>query len=297
MNHKPFDLSKRNDLARLAATVLGEIDINAKAKYNDGHRNHLGGSLIGDTCRRKLWYIFRWCKAEDFPGQLLRLFNRGHREEERNVEWLRDLGFTVWEYDESLPKKEDGSFQQFRISDCGGHFGGSLDGVVKFPERYGDMPYMLYECKTNGTNGFKDLTNQGMPKAKPVHWAQTCVYGYKMGLEYVLYTNTCKNNDEMHIEVQKLDFDLARHMISKAEGVIIATDAPARLSDNPTNFQCKVCTFQRICHSGDLPEVNCRSCKNAIPIDNAEWFCNHHQQTIPKQNIKEACSFYEPITV
>lgn len=292
-----FNLNKRADLDKLAAQVLHDIDKNAQRKYDDGHRSHLGGSLIGEECRRKLWYMFRWCKREKFQGRVLRLFNRGHREEERNVEWLRDCGFTVWEFDTNQPQNPDGTYPQFKISDCGGHFGGSTDGVVKFPDRYGDLPYMLYECKTNATgSGFNSLRNDGMPKAKPVHWAQTCVYGYKMGLEYVLYTCTNKNDDDMYIEVRKLDFDLAKHMIAKAENIIIAREAPNRLSDNPTNFKCKICTHINICHNGELPEVNCRSCKHAVPADNKEWFCEIHAQNIPKEKIIEACTSYEPIT-
>lgn len=293
-----FNLNKTADLEKLAIQVLNDIDTNAQRKYDDGHRNHLGASLIGDECRRKLWYSFRWCAKEKFAGRILRLFNRGHREEERNVEWLRDCGFTVWEFDESQPPKADGTYPQFRISGCGGHFGGSTDGVVKFPDSYGELPYMLLEFKTNGTgSGFNSLRSEGFAKAKPIHWAQTCTYGYKMGLEYVMYINTNKNDDDMYIEIKKLDYAVAQHMESKAETIIIAREAPARLSDVPTNYKCKMCTFSNICHNGVLPEVNCRSCKHAVPAENAEWYCEHHQNIIPKDVIKEACGFYEPITV
>lgn len=293
-----FNLKKESELIRLGEMVQKDIDDNAKETMDDGHRTHLGGSLIGDTCRRKLWYSFRWCARENFSGRILRLFDRGHREEARNTEWLRNKGFTVWDVDTSQPQNPDGTYPQFRISGVGGHFGGSLDGIIQFPERYGPLPYMLLEYKTNGTGaGFNNLFSGGMPKEKPIHWAQTCTYGYKMGLDYVLYVNTNKNDDSMFIRPYKLDHAVGQHMEAKAEQIIIAREEPARLSDNPTNYQCKTCTFQKICHSGELPEVNCRSCKHSVPVDNKEWHCEVHNAIIPKHVIKEACSSYEPITV
>lgn len=293
-----FNIKKDSELQRLGDMVLKDIDENAQRTMDGGHRTHLGGSLIGDTCRRKLWYSFRWCAREKFTGRILRLFDRGHREELRNTQWLRESGFTVWDVDTNQPQKPDGSYPQFQISDCGGHFGGSLDGIVQYPERYGQLPYMLLEYKTNGTGaGFNDLFKDGMPRHKPVHWAQTCTYGYKMGLEYVLYVNTNKNDDSMFVRPYKLDHDVGRHMVAKAEQIIIAREEPSRLSDNPTNFNCKTCVFHKICHSSELPEVNCRSCKHSVPVDNKEWFCEVHNANIPKEIIPEACGSYESITV
>lgn len=293
-----FNLNKQADLEKLGAMVLYDIDSHAQETMDGGHRNHLGASQIGEQCRRKLWYQFRWCGREKFTGRILRLFDRGHREEARNNEWLRAKGFTVWDFDYSQPQKPDGSYPQYQISGCGGHFGGSTDGVIKYPERYGELPFMLLEHKTNSTGaGFNGLRNEGMPKHKPQHWAQTCTYGYKMGLDYVLYMNTNKNDDDMFVMPYKLDHDVGKHMESKAESIIIAREAPNRLSDNPTNFQCKMCPHTKVCHEGALPEVNCRSCKHAVPADNKEWFCEVHNANIPKNVIPEACSSYEPITV
>lgn len=299
-NDKPltFNLKKQSDLDRLSSLVKNDIDLNAQKKYDDGFRSHLGGSRIGEKCRRRLWYEFRWCGREKFSGRMLRLFNRGHREEERNVEWLRDIGFTVWDTDQSQPQNPDGTYPQFRVSACGGHFGGSTDGIVQFPQHYGELPYMLYECKTNATGGgFNKLSSDGFALAKPMHWAQTCTYGYLLGLDYVLYTNTNKNDDDIYVEVKQLDKAVGAHMVQKAEDIIIATDAPNRMSDSPTHYECKACPMHGVCHSGELPLVNCRSCKHSSPVDNKEWYCSVHNSNIPKEVIKEACGSYEPITV
>ena len=43
-------------------------------------RPHMGCSLIGDPCERKLWLSFRWAVVERFDGRILRLFRRGQHE-------------------------------------------------------------------------------------------------------------------------------------------------------------------------------------------------------------------------
>jgi hypothetical protein len=327
----------------LAKQILADIDEYAQKAYDDGHRNHLGASLIGHDCNRYLWYIFRWCLHEKFSGRMLRLFNRGHREEDRFIEFLEGIGFKIWfedretkplfyvaendsyylgdnledngdglaspilsnhpEYKSHLARaKADGiKFPQYRVSGVMGHFGGSLDGIAILPERYGIEEPVLLEFKTNGTGaGFAKLASHGMPLAKPQHFAQTCTYGYKgvngTTFNYVVYLNVCKNDDDLHVEVVKLNHKLGEQIEAKAEQIIRSDKPPARISDNPTYFTCKGCGMHSICHKGAMPEVNCRSCKFATPVENAQWFCSTHNGVIPKDFIKQACPSYKAIT-
>src|SRR5690606_58877 len=74
------------------------IEANAESEF----RGHLGGSLIGRKCSRQLWYTFRWAGKEQFKGRMLRLFERGHKEEFRFVKYLMDVGINVRPYSESL---------------------------------------------------------------------------------------------------------------------------------------------------------------------------------------------------
>lgn len=336
------ELSSPGVAKALAKRIAEDIDeCNIKA-YDGGHRWHLGGSLIGDECKRKLWYVFRWCFQEEFKtpsnrARMQRLFNRGHREEERFVEWLSGIGLKIWfenregfyyhpESDsygilkageelaplcelitEENPHylkhvgraKADGlEFPQYRISSAMGHFGGSLDGIAKLPERYGIEEPVLLEFKTNGTGkGFDDLNAKGMPVAKPQHFAQTSTYGKNYGFNWVLYLNINKNDDSLHVELVKLDHKLGEQMEAKAEQIIFSEEAPARLSDNPTFYKCNWCGAKDICHKGAIPEKNCRSCKHASPVENGEWFCKVHNGNIPRDFVPKGCSDYHPITV
>jgi len=83
----------------VAKRVLSEINGYCVSEYDSGHRNHLGASQIGHECKRYLFLVFRWAKREKFTGRKLRLFDRGHREEDRFIEWLRGIGAKVFEYD------------------------------------------------------------------------------------------------------------------------------------------------------------------------------------------------------
>ncbi len=250
---------------RPAEKTLMALDDKIVEKAEGSHRNHLGASIIGDSCSRKLWHIFRWAKDVKHSARLYRLFNRGHLEEIRIVEWLKDAGIQVWEV--------DGEGNQFRISDCGGHFGGSLDGVgLGIP----DLPegiYVLLEFKTHNNKSFNLLKSKGMAKSKPQHNVQMQVYMYKQGLQYGLYIAINKDNDELYMELVESTPDLAQMFIARANRIITATEAPPRVKDDPTWFECSWCDFKYICHHQAPADVNCRTCRNCTPVDGGQWAC------------------------
>lgn len=331
-----FNLSDPGVTKAVAKHILEDVDEFCKTKYDGGHRTHLGASLIGDECKRKLWYVFRWVKKENFSGQMLRLFNRGHKEEFRFLEWLEGMGCKVWtddlenntlywvdEVDEyylnehenetmealgrnvSKDKKhvararlQGVEFPQYIISGVDGHYGGSLDGIVLLPKRYGIDEPVLLECKTNKTGGFSDLANKGMERAKPQHFAQNSCYGDKYKFNYCLYMNINKNNDEIYVELVKLNHTLGKQMELKAEQIITSQTPPPKLSMSDTFWKCKMCNFNAICHKGDFAELNCRSCFFAVPAKNAQWLCEHPNNNgiIPKDFIPKGCNSYKSIT-
>src|SRR6185436_20097818 len=140
-----LDLSNPADREKLEDLISEDIDEFCQQHYKQGHRNHLGASELGEPCWRKLWYGFRWAKAQHFDGRMLRLFNVGHSAEPRFITYLRGIGFEVREFDENG--------KQFRISGANGHYGGSLDGMCKAPSRYqlSEDLVLLNEFKTNAT--------------------------------------------------------------------------------------------------------------------------------------------------
>lgn len=276
----------------LAQKIMADLNDHTAEKYDDGHRGHLGASQIGHSCPRKLWYGFRWCftatyinaKGENHKGRMMRLFNRGHNAEDRFIEWLEGMGFKCLPLDPATGK-------QFRITDVNGHYGGSLDGMVTLPERYGPLPKMLLEFKTSSEKYFDKLKDEGVKLAKPDHYAQMSSYGKRYDLKYALYMCINKNTDEVYIEIVELDWNLADQLTQKAHNIINSPVPPPKLSENSAYYECKFCDFAPICHGQAAYEKNCRSCANAMPAENGEWRCAHFG-VIPKDFIPKGCDHW-----
>ena len=329
-----LNLSLPTDRAKLEQLLADDIDLFCETYYEQGHRNHLGASEVGEPCWRQLWYKFRWVKLERFDGRMMRLFNVGHSSEPRFVTYLRGIGFEVREYSQQLWYSEalneykaldwdadlsggTGSFEpvddpfhvaraaklgiqikQYRILGANGHYGGSLDGLCKAPARYelSEDIILSLSFKTNNTGqGYDKVSKEALSKAKPKHWAQECQYGYKMGIRYCIYMIENKNDSDITFKVIELDWNYGRQLEDKATQIINSKEPPPRISENPSMFDCKFCTFAGICHRGEQVEKNCRSCRNAVPTENATWTCSLHNGVIPKDFIKSGCSDWNPI--
>lgn len=89
----------QNHLDKIADQLMIDIDNYCDKKWKDENRTHLGFSMIGDECQRKLWYSFRWCKMPKPDPRIKRLFDRGHKEEDRFIDYLRGIGCTVEPFD------------------------------------------------------------------------------------------------------------------------------------------------------------------------------------------------------
>jgi hypothetical protein len=282
-----INLNNPEDRDKLASRIEEDIDAYCAEHYDHGHRNHLGASDLGEECWRKLWYNFRWTKEEVFDGRMLRLFNVGHQAEPRFVSYLRGIGFEVKEFDENR--------KQFHISGAKGHYGGSLDGMCKTPKHYEISEDIIISLsfKTNNTgSGYNKVAEEHLSKAKPKHWAQECQYGYKTGIRYCIYMIENKNDSDITVKIVELDWNLGAQLEKKAEDIIFAKEPPPRISENPSFFNCKYCNFSGICHKNEPVEINCRSCRNAEPIEDAQWYCHKFNNTIPKDFISKGCDHH-----
>lgn len=285
-----IDLDAPGVAKELAKKVLNDIDATAVKLYNEGPRSHLGASIIGKPCARQLWFGFRWVEYEIHSGRQYRLFNRGHKEEARFTEWLKLAGYNVQEINPETGK-------QWRVSSINGHFGGSQDGVIYLPAKYNYSQPLLLEYKTNGTGAsFNKLIANGCSIGKPQHFDQQCVYGYLANLTHSLYLNVCKNDDNIYPEIIKLDPKRGQELERKAHFIIHSQEPPPRISEQQTHPECKFCQFIDVCHCGREAEKNCRSCVNARPVENAQWYCEKHSGIIPPDFVKVGCDYWKDIT-
>lgn len=275
------------DRKNIAAQIKADIDEYCKVAYDDGPRDHLGASVIGNNCNRALVYTFRWMHREQFDGRMQRLFNRGHCQEPRFIEWLRGIGCDVAEFQPSNSK----SNKQWRMLAIENHYGGSLDGQLILPKRYKLPDKLLLEMKSHNDRRFKEVVKKGVIQAKPDHYMQMCAYGEAYELEYGLYMAINKNDDDIHPEIVQLDKALgAKLRDGKARHVIGASKLPPRIAASPAYESCKYCPHSGVCHHGAAVDVNCRSCANSKPVADGQWYCSQWNAIIPHDEIPKACS-------
>lgn len=269
-----------------AELTLAAINAVLEDEQEREHRPHLGASVIGKVCRRRQWYGFRWVKKELFDGRMLRLFDRGQEEEKRFIRWLTKIKARIWDVDPATGK-------QWRIEkQVGGHFGGSLDGIgVNIPELPGNIPFVC-EFKTHNDKSFKLLAANGVANSHPEHYIQAQTYGHLKGFTHALYVGVNKNDDELWPELMRVDPAVCRRTLEKANEVIWAQQAPPRITNDPTKWDCKFCPFRGPCHFGESADVNCRSCAYSEPVANAEWFCKRYSRIIPANFIPQGCGSY-----
>lgn len=254
----------------------------------DGFRSHLGASQIGKKCARALWLSYRWSYRRHFKPRILRIFNRGHQEEARFLALLEMIGV-------QFHQSHDG--QQERVSDLGGHFGSALDGVLLGVP---DCPqeWILGEFKTHNTKSFCDLVIKGVQIAKPEHYAQMQTCMARRGIFKTLYLAVNKNDDDIFGQVVDYDQASASSYLSRGRDIIEARDAPKRMSEDPSNFECGMCDAQQRCHFPAklaLP-INCRTCKHSVAETvSGTWGCDLKNIVLDKANQIQGCGLHEPI--
>lgn len=239
-------------------------------------RPHLGCSLLGHPCERWLWLSFRWAVIEAFDGRILRLFQRGQREEAVVISDMEAAGCTV-------------SGTQDRVG-FGSHVSGSIDGIVKGVPEAPKKPHVL-EIKTHSLKSFEDLLKHGVEKSKPMHYVQMQVYMLGKGLDRALYVAVCKNDDRIYTERVRLDDETAIKAVDRGKRIALDDRLPPPLSNDPTWYECKFCPAHTFCFDTHLTqEVNCRTCAHSTAKPDSTWRCERHDgDNIPVDFQRKGC--------
>lgn len=286
--------------------VLPHVDDIYRAEH-DGHRSHLGASILGTECGRHAWYNFRWAVKPKFEGRMLRLFNRGHIEEGRVIAALLTIGVQVYQQDEHG--------KQFRISMAGGHAGGSGDGVaINLPDLSPGQAALL-EFKTHNEKSFSKLAGdnwnkyvehlldpgkpaekfigEGVRSAKFEHYVQANLYMRKMGLAVCLYVAVNKNDDAVYAELVPVDTAMADQFVERSEKLVFMNDPPKRINESPGFWKCRFCDDRPVCHLRVAPDKNCRTCAYSLPREDGTWFCRLREVPLDKETQLIGCNEYQ----
>jgi len=252
-----------------------------ETNHVESSRAHLGASMIGRECKRALWYGFRWATVPNFPGRVLRLFKRGHDEEDYFIRDLMSIDVEVWAVDKNQ--------KQFGCTFHGGHFAGSCDGVAKGLPESPNKAHLL-EFKTHNHKSFALLKKNGVRESKPEHYAQMQVYMHGLGLERAMYMAVSKDTDELYTERFKYNQEDALALVEKARTIIATDIPPPGISTRADFFKCKFCDHQDVCHRDELPQVNCRTCVHSFAdIKNGGWKCTFHDKEISTDEQRLGC--------
>lgn len=257
------------------------------AKKPSRQSNRLGISKLGEECERKLWYDFRWvAPPEKFDGRMNRLFDTGHREEDRVVEDLRAIGCGV-------AARDPETGEQFEFVAEHGHVVGKLDGIVENTVEAPDRRVVL-EVKTHNQKSFDKLREKGVEKAKPVHFGQCQLGAHLSGLDATLYVAVNKDTDDIHSELVPLNRKKSQALLDKGERVVFAKEPPAKLKDSAEYPPCSWCLHRDLCHYSTahkpvIPVVSCRTCKFAEVHRDGKWGCSKRETFRSKEEQEAGC--------
>jgi hypothetical protein len=235
----------------------------------DRPRPHMGASMLGSICERKMWLSFRWAVQPKFPGRILRLFRRGHQEEPNIIKDLRAIGIVV----KPLNAQEGVDF--------GCHVSGSIDAIIESGVPEAPNKRHIGEFKTHSLKSFNDVEAKGVEKSKPEHYAQMQVYMHGAGIDRALYVAVCKDNDRIYTERVRYDKEVAEKLVARGKRLALSERMPPPISTDPSWFQCKFCDAHSFCHETKLTQhVNCRTCAHSTPKEDSTWRCERYECTI-----------------
>ena len=261
-----------------AENSISNLVYKAYEQVQEPPRAHMGVSQLGHLCERFLWINFRWVVTEKFQGRILKLFARGHREEDFIVSDLRRAGIHVEAIGENQSKVSFGS-----------HVSGSADGIVSsLPNGY--TKKAVLECKTHSDKSFKDIVKNGLEKSKPIHWVQCMIYAYGLKLERILYYAVNKNDDSVYTEWVHLDKELAQKYVDRGQRIATSDRLPPPISTDPTWFECRFCAGHDFCHKSKVTqEVNCRTCAHSTAEENGTWLCEKYDHNLSIDEQRTGC--------
>lgn len=263
----------------------------------ESERNYLGMSQIGEECWRKLFYSFRGATKRKISASGIKAIQDGFLQEDIMAERLRLLPFI-----ELITVVENG--EQIGFSLVKDHFRGHADGMIKGIKE-APKSWHVWENKAVNETKFKkliSLKNELSEKLALVEWdiiyyAQAQIYMYCAKVErHYLTVETPGGRDAVSCRTE-IDSKYVQGIIEKA--TIIITDnwnIPAKLSENREFYKCKWCEFSGICHDGDIPLLNCKTCRYSEPIEGGERICNLNETILQPEKYSIGCSkhIYNP---
>lgn len=247
------------------------IDTAIERNATTRQSNSLSPSMLNNPCARHVFYQFRWASnPPKHSAKMLRIFNRGHRDEAQMIEWLKQAGIHV-------THERDG--KQLGYEDFNGHVKGFVDGIVEI-----DGKKSILECKTVNEGTYKVISNTGLQGGKKDHYLQIQLYMYFMKIHSALYMAINKNTDDIYLEHVIYDESSIVNHIRLIAELIYTQTIPEQAHTTPKGYLCHRfggCPHMAVCFSGVESLQTCRSCMHSEPytlggVEKNSWHCKKH---------------------
>lgn len=257
--------------------------IEETAQQKKRHPPTIGIAQLGSPCERKLWLQFRMAKTEVFSAEQLRRFEDGYRSEDIEASRLARVEGV------KLRTIDTVTGYQYSVSAIDGHLQGRIDGRITGLLQ---APVTEHIWESKCVNEKKQTT---LLKAKQEHgekqalkywdnlyYAQAILYMHLTGLTRHYLTCTTPGSLWSLSVRTEADPEEAERLLEKARRIKDANTLPTGISENPSWYQCKACTFNGICHQQQVADVNCRTCCHSTPVNDGEWHCAKFNSNVPK---------------
>lgn len=272
---------------QILGKLIDRLDELHASRVKPKQWKYLRPSELGHECWRYLFMSFRWASTpKPVEGKLKRIFDRGQREEVELMSYLRDVGLTVSEKDESTD-------QQWSVTSVGGHCFGFLDGAGNDHDRIqiDTGHWFVIEAKTHNKKNFDRLEKEGVQKSHIKHYAQMQWYAGNTGMVGALYVAKCKDDERVTMRYFHFNDAYYRRLNEKAHRIVFSDIAPDKLSLDSNYFGCRFCSQREVCHGidGKLPLRNCRTCMHVTAVVDGKWLCRARNKELSSDDQRAGC--------
>ena len=278
---------------KIVSTIFAGVE--STADPADNFRGHLGCSILGDECERKSWFTFHWYTQRNLPGRILRLFDRGKREEAPLVEAIRSAHIEVQPVNPSTNRQ-----WSFTDPDLP-HLGGSADGISR--GWFGNDTWVGLEFKTAAGARWREFDKKGVKATSPTYHGQVqsmmrlshldCNASPPLNAFIEIIVN--KDTDDLYAELIPRDIEAGEILKAKAARVFEASHPTEveRISEYGDFYLCKFCDHSSICHGYDdaVPAPTCRSCAH-VQLTARTWRCGLKRRRLSRKASLAGCSDY-----
>lgn len=214
-------------------------------RQRDKEQNHIYITDAG-RCPRQVFFKFKNAPRKKIEANILRLFDHGdsiHKLIMKPLISTRDIHVVASEI--NIPPQEIISGRADAVISDGGHL------------------YVL-DIKSMNSMIFRGLNE---PKEENVNQIQLYLHYFKIPKGILLYVN--KDTQELKEFIVKYNEDQVNNLLKGVKDLKKKIDSniiPSRISDYPSNWQCKYCQFKEICKIGNAGEMEWIDFKKKIEI-------------------------------